>query len=240
MTEPYVRVYQTIFTDPKFVGIVYDDHHLATWLRLLMAADAVWPLLSPIPASARKASVKALVEAGLIDLEGPRFRVHGLDAERERRSSQGRAAASKRWSSTNAAALPEQSDSNARASFSSSVVVDKEEPARAEDFDALDVYHELTGYRPWGQWSGEHLQAARRDYGDAEVQAVLRSQHAKDGDRNTLLKRVEAQLAKDADRKREASRETRPTRIRKSPEEVEAEYRENKRLELMLVNGDLT
>lgn len=83
---PYSRVYWSIVDDPKFVGIYDDDRHLATWLRLLIAADALWPASCPIPGNARKASVTALVDAGLIDLgTGYRFRVHGLDAERGRR-----------------------------------------------------------------------------------------------------------------------------------------------------------
>jgi hypothetical protein len=83
---PYSRVYWSIVDDPKFVGIYDDDHHMATWLRLLIAADALWPASCPIPGNARKASVAALVKAGLIDLgTGHRFRVHGLDAERGRR-----------------------------------------------------------------------------------------------------------------------------------------------------------
>jgi hypothetical protein len=83
---PYSRVYWAIVDDPKFAGIYDDDRHLATWLRLLIAADALWPASTPVPGNARKASVKALVDAGLIDLgTGYRFRVHGLDAERGRR-----------------------------------------------------------------------------------------------------------------------------------------------------------
>lgn len=83
---PYSRVYWSIVDDPKFVPIYDDDHHMATWLRLLIAADALWPASCPIPGNARKSSVSALVKAGLIDLgTGYRFRVHGLDAERGRR-----------------------------------------------------------------------------------------------------------------------------------------------------------
>jgi hypothetical protein len=83
---PYSRVYWSIVDDPKFAGIYDDDRHLATWLRLLIAADALWPASCPVPGNARKASVTALVTAGLVDLgTGYRFRIHGLDAERGRR-----------------------------------------------------------------------------------------------------------------------------------------------------------
>jgi hypothetical protein len=90
-TPEYVRVYQSVVDDPKFVNVYDDDHHFATWVRLLMAADAIWPASCPIPAGTRKASLKVLAEAGIIDIgTGYRFRVRGLDAERERRSEAGR------------------------------------------------------------------------------------------------------------------------------------------------------
>jgi uncharacterized protein YbdZ (MbtH family) len=82
---PYSRVYWAVVDDPKFATIYGDDHHLATWLRLLMAADALWPASCSLPANARKASVKALSDAGLIDILPFGFRVRGLDAERGRR-----------------------------------------------------------------------------------------------------------------------------------------------------------
>lgn len=250
VTDPYVRVYQSIFDDPKFVGIVDDDHHLATWLRLLMYADPTWPLAAPLPATARKSSVKALLEAGLIDVTGGRYRIHGLDAEREKRAAKARASADKRWSDgsasgmrthseRNANAQQVHSDSNARASVSVSDKEEIEEPARADDRDAQDRFYELTSWRPWGNFSGEQLRAASRDYGDPIVTSALEAEYGKDGTRDTLLKRTLARLAREADRRREEAK-ARPQRIRKSPEEVEAEYRENKRLELMIVNGELT
>jgi len=82
---PYSRVYWAIVDDPRFATIYGDDRHLATWLRLLIAADALWPASCAIPATARKASVKALVDVGLVELAAFGFRIHGLDAERGRR-----------------------------------------------------------------------------------------------------------------------------------------------------------
>lgn len=124
---PYSRVYWGIRGDRRFVGIYTDNNHLATWLRLLIAADAVWPAPADLPRSARQASVSALEAAGLVELlPGDLFRIHGLDAERERRASAGRAGASARWkrpdSERNAIALPPHSGTNAS----------RDEPRRAE------------------------------------------------------------------------------------------------------------
>ena len=102
--RPYVRVYHGIVDDPKFATIYDDDRRLATWLRLLIVAEQAYPASAYIPAGTHRASVTALVDAGLIDLgTGSRFRVHGLASERAMRSHSARIAAAVRW----------QSDSNA-------------------------------------------------------------------------------------------------------------------------------
>lgn len=113
----YVRVYYRVLDDPQFEGIYEDDHHLATWLRLLMVADQMWPGLPPIPAGVRPASLRALTAAGLVEAM-PRhcYRIRGLDAERTARRNVASYAAAKRWPSASTAdAMPEHAVSNARA-----------------------------------------------------------------------------------------------------------------------------
>lgn len=88
MTEraAYSRVYWSIVDDPKFVTIYDDDRHLASWLRLLLIADQAHPASAHLPSNVRRSSVTALADVELIDLlPGGRYRVHGLDAEREKR-----------------------------------------------------------------------------------------------------------------------------------------------------------
>lgn len=94
----YVRVYLTVVDDDRFAGIYDDDHHWATYTRLLMLADIAWPASASLPRSARRASVAALVTAGIVELgASDRFRIHGLDPERQRRSDHARSAAEYRW-----------------------------------------------------------------------------------------------------------------------------------------------
>lgn len=81
----YSRVYWSVIDDLKFVSIYDDDHHLAAWLRLLLIADQAHPASAHLPSNVRRASVKALSDVGLIDVTAGRYRVHGLDAERNRR-----------------------------------------------------------------------------------------------------------------------------------------------------------
>jgi hypothetical protein len=117
MSGPYSCVYYSIVNDVKFASIYPDDHHLATWLRLLLQADGTYPAPAPIPRSVCEDSLVALVTAGLVDLVAPdHYQIHGMKAERDRRSSRARDAAWARWSglsSDDAAALQAQSGGNA-------------------------------------------------------------------------------------------------------------------------------
>jgi hypothetical protein len=74
--------------------------------------------------------------------------------------------------------------------------------AREEEFDSRDVYYELTGFRPWGLWSGDALEGAMKEYGDAAVTACLREVHAKKPGRKDLLPDTLALLAKRAEQAR--------------------------------------
>lgn len=88
MTEraAYSRVYWSIVDDPKFVSVYDSDANLAAWLRLLLIADQAHPASAHLPSNVRKSAVTELARVELIDLlPGHRYRVHGLDAERERR-----------------------------------------------------------------------------------------------------------------------------------------------------------
>ena len=85
---PYSRVYWTIIDDERFANVYKSDAALATWLRLLLIADQSWPASAHIPARSSRRAVRLLSAAGLIEtIPGQLFRIHGLDAERERRSA---------------------------------------------------------------------------------------------------------------------------------------------------------
>lgn len=88
--QKYVRVYYSICDDPKFVEVYPDDRLLATWLRLLILADGVYPASAPIPRSVSPRALRKLADLRIIDLAGDYFRLHGLDAERARRAAAAR------------------------------------------------------------------------------------------------------------------------------------------------------
>ena len=98
--SPYSRVYWTIADDERFSTVYDHDAYLAAWLRLLLIADQAWPASGHLPASVAPRAVKALADCGLLILQsGHRFRIHGMDAERNARSNAARNAAAERWNS---------------------------------------------------------------------------------------------------------------------------------------------
>lgn len=113
--DPYVRVYYRVIDDPKFAEVYDNDARLSCWLRLLLIADATYPVPAPIPHGIKRSALDFLVSVRLVDLmAGNRFRLHGMDSERERQSLRGKAGAAARWDTEgNANAMRTQSEGNA-------------------------------------------------------------------------------------------------------------------------------
>jgi hypothetical protein len=104
----YARVYHEIVDDPKFRKVYDDNDALATWLRMLLIADAMYPASAPMPELST--AVELLLRAGLVKRRpGNRYIVTGLEREREMRSQYGRNAAAVRWHSGGNASKAEQS-----------------------------------------------------------------------------------------------------------------------------------
>ena len=96
-SEPYTKVYWSITDDPLFADVWLDDRALATWVRMLVDADAMYPRQPKLPPRVTPA-MKHLIEVGLvIPTSMGRYTVLGLEKERERRSARGRAAAHARY-----------------------------------------------------------------------------------------------------------------------------------------------
>lgn len=84
----YVRVYFSIIDDPKFAEIYRHEATVGTWLKLLLTADAVWPASCDLPRWVKPGPLTLLTGAGIVDLlPDHRYRIHGLDAERNRRAA---------------------------------------------------------------------------------------------------------------------------------------------------------
>lgn len=120
MTESYSRIYHRFASE--FPTVYADDRAMATWVRLLLLADASWPMRPPLPRSVKARTLGLLVSAGLVDFDGDTYSVKGLDAERSRRRDAARTGAAKRW----------HSDGNANASADAMPRRERDEKSKAE------------------------------------------------------------------------------------------------------------
>lgn len=225
----YSRVYWSIVDDAKFETVYDNDNHLASWLRLLLIADQSHPSSAYLPANVRKTSIAALADVGLIDLlPRNRFRVHGLDAERERRRI---AATSRPPMGTTRVPDGDRTVPGRGPLIPGTQGLRRDETStrRDEDVarDSLDTYHELTGWRPWNIWSGDKLRGAITEYTDEKVDAALRTEYAAKPDRDTLLNRTLDRLAREAEQaKRERKEKPRAAKTPIDNEELQRVRRE--------------
>lgn len=116
-TEPYSRLYHKLARE--YPTIYADDAAFAAFGRLLMVADAAWPMRPPLPRAVRPRALRMLVEAGLVIPDGVAYTIRGLDAERARRRDAGRTGAAVRWDSEriadgNANAMPNRVENETR------------------------------------------------------------------------------------------------------------------------------
>jgi hypothetical protein len=210
---PYSRIYWTVRNDPRLAGIYGDDHHWATWNRLLLDADMAWPAPASLPASARRASVKALEAAGVLELlPGGLFTFHGLDTERGRRRDAAASSAGMRWDSgRNADASQAHPKRNASLAEPSRAEPSLAEQGRAPD--PADVYWTLTGRYPTDKTIAWIDDLAGR-YGAEAVSSEMAHQHTVDGTNQTLLGRVRDALKRETRQLDRAEQEDEQARLR--------------------------
>jgi hypothetical protein len=177
---PYSRVYWSTMEDAKFDGIREDPRLFGAWALLLIAADMSHPSPAYLIPTVPRASVTRLAEAGLIDLlDGFRYRVHGLDAERERR----RTAATTRGPSGDRP-VP------VRDPLADQAKQSKAETSRAQaPRDPADVYWSLTGRYPNTKTLG-WIDDLTAKYGAEPVIGAVAKAHIEDKNAGTLLGRA--------------------------------------------------
>ena len=227
---PYSRVYWSVMEDPKFDGIREDPRHLGSWTLLLIVADMAWPAPAFPPPAIPKASMKALVDAGLIDpLSGGRFRLHGLDAERSWRQNAARSG-TKRDPSGNHSG-PERTPELPLAEQSR----DETEKSQAEQGDPLDTYWVLSGTFPSGN-AKKWLEEMSNEFGPEATSNALASEWSH-GSRNDFLKRAQNRLrsnvvkaARAVEVKVTEKEQARRAAMDITPEEAERRAAEAKRL----------
>ena len=231
MSGPYSRIYWSVMDDTKFDDIRADMRHFGTWSLMLVVADMAYPAPAYIPPTAPKRSVQALVDAGLVDLlPGFRFRVHGLDAERGRRSQRARESVSHRYDTPTTVEIETYDRSTTDLLAETEPRQSKAEAVVARETDPADAYWSLAGRYPTGKvivWiddlSGKYGQ-------EATTRAIVKA-HVEDGSISTLLGRAANILAAEArslDRKERADEQQRLREKRAVPKPMtgpDAEFR---------------
>lgn len=227
--RPYSRLYWSVIDDDKFVSVYDNDRAFATWARLLMAADQAWPASASIPRAASRTAIALLVTAGLIELmPGGRYRIVGMDAERERRQGQAQDAAEARWgharsnAASNAGAdarrMPSQDETRRDEKQRDEPSAQAGEDADASEPDAADAYYLLTTRFPTDKvltW----LDDLSGRFGTEAVCRGLATAWTAERQPSTLLGRVQDALRsearkldrKEADEERERLRQKRLT-----------------------------
>lgn len=183
---PYSRVYWSIQHDEKFDGIREDMRLVGAWLTLLVIADQTWPAPAYPPPIVPKSSMKALVDAGLIDpMTGGRYKVHGLDSERQRRSRRDPDAS-------------QQVPNRVATGYTDKQSKEENEQSTAQaPRDAADIYWQLTGRFPVDKaltW----IDSLAEQYGSEPVITAMASAFVNDRSVQTLLGRTRDALAADA------------------------------------------
>lgn len=170
MTVPYSRVYPSIRDDEKFAHVYECNECLAWWVRLLLDADAIWPNSVYFPAGCPTHAIEEMAKCTLITrINGSRYKITGLDAERAKRQGQATKAADARWGKGQ---LPETGD-----------------PA--------DAYWQLTGRYPTGK-ALKWIDDLGAQYGASQTVAAIVKAHIDDSNVGTLLGRSSDALRSEA------------------------------------------
>jgi hypothetical protein len=206
--RPYARVYLDAPDDPKFTEVWADDAALALWLRLLVGGEASYPLPAVLPYRAKRAPLTKLAKVGLVDLVGlDRYRIHGLQAERERRAEAGRtggiASGLARGGSLNGGGttVPRGLDQNKDETKDEDENENEGTPQPpgttldlldGED-DILDVWYRLTASPPSPKLT-PWLERLAAEYGTEATATALGVEWSANPDRSTVMGRTQALL----------------------------------------------
>jgi hypothetical protein len=219
---PYSRIYWSVLSDPKFVGIRTDMRHFGSWSMLLMVADMAYPAPAFVPPVIPKASRDKLIEVGLVDvLEDGMVRLHGLEAERERRREAATSKPKRDPSGTQTGT--ERSPLGQQAKPSLAEPSQDEAEAPREDEDPADIYWRLTGKYP-GDTVLPWIDQLTNQYGSRSVTVALVNAFTADKSTRTLLGRTQDNLragARELDRAEKAAEKARLAEKRAQPRRLE-------------------
>jgi hypothetical protein len=176
--ERFASVYFSVEDDPRLKDIYPDDALFGLWTRLLVLAEKAWPQPAYLPRTTDEDRLAVLVAAGVIvPVDSDRYRFHGLDEERAKRSARGKAGSDARWNKPDATALPTHSEripSRARAPLRF-VPLESDSSTTTEKKNGMDESARANGDDEAGPllWLAQH-NAHVRDDGNRLHQKLIR------------------------------------------------------------------
>jgi hypothetical protein len=202
--DPYTRIYHKLADEfPE----VYDGPDLAGYVRLLIAADQAWPTSARWAGYVTRPTLDRLVATGLILVDGLRYRIKGMDKEREARSESASNAARSRWG--NATRNADGNATRNAETMPSRAEPSQTEPSLARGPDAFEVFQQVTGSWPTKGTVVSWLSSLVDEYAEADVCDALVFVAGQDPTRTTLLGRVRDHLASEAHRRSKEAEEAR-------------------------------
>lgn len=228
MSDPYSRLYHK-FAD-EYPDIFDDPRALGTWVQLLVWADAAWPLKPRLPGRIVKSALAELCRVGLVNLDGDRYEIRGLAAERLRRRERAIAAGKSRGkpSTSSASAEQELSISSAEAEPSKAEQEKEQEQEQSRAREQADADPAVTYYHLVGKFPGEKalawIDSLAERFGEAPVSAAIARVFIEDGNPSTILGRVRDRLqseARELDRREREAEKARLTEKRSRPVKLE-------------------
>jgi hypothetical protein len=211
--DPYSRLYWRVKADARFEHAYACDACWAAYTRLLLDAEASYPAPASLPRTLKHHAKAQLSEAGIIELQlNDCYIIHGMKAERDRRSDSARNNAEARWAPRYGTAMPPQSDGNATAMLNETrrneTSLDETRRAITAPEDGPDVWYFVVGRYPnrrdnGGLWNW--LTQLCEDFGVVQLWEVMRVCYAQERNAGTLLSRTEAILSRDSNRAESAA-----------------------------------
>lgn len=224
----YARLYVALRDDPKFRDVYPDDHHFATYVRLLMIAEDAWPASAHLPYGLNRRSLQKLCDVGLIETKGHgMYRVSGLDAERNRRNRENRNGGVVRAETAERGGDGRFLPSTAGPALATTAGSQRVQPAKpsqdetSQDTpstargldDPADAYWSLTGRYPTGRVLAWIDQLAAQFGGEAVTRSLAKA-HISDPGPSTLMGRSQDLLRAEARALDRAEQEAEKERLR--------------------------
>jgi len=203
--RPYSRLYHELAEE---YTEVYDSPLLADYMRLLVAADQSYPVRARWTGLTTKRGLQRLESCGLVEVDGTRYSVKGMEKERATRAERARRAAYARHgpsSARSSASGSASSSASGSANADTPSLPRRDETRRDEQSkggeqggeqgeSAIDAYYRLTT-KPPSRTVIAWLDRLIAEHDEREVVRVMADEWRRDPNPADFLGRVQTRLA---------------------------------------------